>query len=66
MGFPLFPQDLEHLHIQKDTMSMPYVNTMEELEDSVENCTAFKDKVQSLIYANPIKFKKLVNGHQEH
>ena len=30
---------------------------------SMENCTAFKDKVQSLIYADPIKFKKLVNGH---
>ena len=33
---------------------------------SVKNCTAFKDKVQSLIYADPIKFKELVSGHQEH
>ena len=33
---------------------------------SVENCTTFKDKVQSLIYADPIKFKELVSGHQEH
>ena len=33
---------------------------------SVENCTAFKDKGQSLIYADPIKFRKLVSGHQEH
>ena len=33
---------------------------------SVENCKALKDKVQSLIYANPIKFKELVGGHQEH
>ena len=33
---------------------------------SVENCKAFKDKVQSLIYADPIKFRELVNGHQEH
>ena len=32
----------------------------------VENCTAFKDKVQSLIYADPIKFRELVSGHQEH
>ena len=27
---------------------------------SVENCTAFKDKVQSLIYADLIKFRELV------
>ena len=33
---------------------------------SVENCKALKDKVQSLIYADPIKLKKLVSGHQEH
>ena len=33
---------------------------------SVENCTTFKDKVQSLIYADPIKFRELVSGHQEH
>ena len=33
---------------------------------SMENCKALKDKVQSLIYANPIKFKEFVNGHQEH
>ena len=33
---------------------------------SVENCTTFKDKVQSLIYADPIKFKELVSGHQEY
>ena len=32
MGFLSFPQGLEDFHIQKDTMSMPYVNTMEELE----------------------------------
>ena len=30
---------------------------------SVENCTTFKDKVQSLIYADPIKFRELVSGH---
>ena len=30
---------------------------------SVENCTAFKDKVQSLIYADPIKFRELVSDH---
>ena len=35
-------------------------------EHSVENCTAFKDKVQSLIYADPIKFRELVSGYQEH
>ena len=29
-GFMLSPQSLEDLHIQEDTMSMPYVNTMEE------------------------------------
>ena len=33
---------------------------------SVENCTAFKDKVQLLINADPIKFGRLVNGHQKH
>ena len=33
---------------------------------SVENCTVFKDKVQSLIYADSIKFRELVSGHQEH
>ena len=33
---------------------------------SVENCTAFKDKAQSLIYADLIKFRELVSGHQEH
>ena len=30
---------------------------------SVENYTAFKDKVQSLIYIDPIKFRELVSGH---
>ena len=29
----------------------------------MENCTTFKDKVQSLIYVDPIKFKELVSGH---
>ena len=33
---------------------------------SVENCTAFKDKVQSLIYADLTKFRELVSGHQEY
>ena len=33
---------------------------------SVENCMAFKDKVQSLINADPTKFRGLVNGHQKH
>ena len=33
---------------------------------SVENCMAFKDKVQLLINADPIKFRELVNGHQKH
>ena len=33
---------------------------------SVENCMTFKDKVQSLIDADPTKFKELVNGHQKH
>ena len=33
---------------------------------SVENCMTFKDKVQSLINADPAKFKGLVNGHQKH
>ena len=32
----------------------------------VENCKAFKDKVQSLLYTDPIKFRKLISGHQEH
>ena len=32
---------------------------------SVENCTAFKDKVQSLINADPTKFRELINGHQK-
>ena len=31
-------------------------------EHFVENCTAFKDKVQSLIYADPIKFRELVRS----
>ena len=33
---------------------------------SMENCKALKDKVQSLIYTDPIKFRELVSGHQEH
>ena len=33
---------------------------------SVENCKALKDKVQSLLYADPIKFRKLISGRQEH
>ena len=33
---------------------------------SVENCTAFKDKVQSLINADLVKFRGLVNDHQKH
>ena len=32
MGFPSFSQGLEDLHIQKDTMLVLYVNTMEELD----------------------------------
>ena len=32
MGFSSFSQGLEDLHIQKDTMLMPYMNTMEEFE----------------------------------
>ena len=28
-------------------------------------CTTFKDKVQSRVDAEPIKFKELVNGHQK-
>ena len=30
---------------------------------SIENCTTFKDKVQSLIDADLTKFKELVSGH---
>ena len=33
---------------------------------SMENYMAFKNKVQSLIYADSIKFRELVSGHQEH
>ena len=33
---------------------------------SVRNCKALKDKVQSLIYTDPIKLRELVSGHQEH
>ena len=33
---------------------------------SMENCMAFKDKVQSLINADPAKFRRLVNGHQKY
>ena len=33
---------------------------------SMENYMTFKDKVQSLIYADPIKFRELVSGYQEH
>ena len=33
---------------------------------SMENCTAFKDKVQSLINVDPIKFRRLVNSHQKY
>ena len=33
---------------------------------SIENCMTFKDKVQSLINADPIKFRELVGGHQKH
>ena len=33
---------------------------------STKDCTTFKDKVQSLIDANPTKFRELVSGHQEH
>ena len=31
---------------------------------STENYMIFKDKVQALIDADPIKFKDMVNGHQ--
>ena len=33
---------------------------------STENCMTFKDKVQSLINADPVKFRRLVNSHQKH
>ena len=32
---------------------------------STENCTTFKDKVQSLIDANLTKFRELVSSHQK-
>ena len=32
---------------------------------STRNCTIFKDKAQSLIDADPTKFKELVDGHQK-
>ena len=32
---------------------------------STKDCTTFKDKVQSLINADPIKFRELVSGHSE-
>ena len=67
IGFLSFSQDQEEFHIRKDTILMPYVSTKGELEFHItENCTIFKDKVQSLIYANPIKFRELVSGHQKH
>ena len=33
---------------------------------SIEDYTIFKDKVQSLIDADPTKLRELVNGHQKH
>ena len=33
---------------------------------STEDCMTFQDKVQSLINADPTKFKELINGHQKH
>ena len=33
---------------------------------STENCMTFKNKVQSLIDADPTKLRELVNGHQKH
>ena len=33
---------------------------------STENCTTFKDKVQSLIDADPTKLREFVNGHQKY
>ena len=33
---------------------------------STEDCTTFKDKVQSLIDADSTKFRELVNSHQKH
>ena len=32
---------------------------------SIKNCTTFKDKIQSLIYVDPIKFRELVSDHQK-
>ena len=32
----------------------------------VENCKALKNKVQSLIYVDPIKFRELVSGYQKY
>ena len=66
MRFLSFSQDQEDLHVQKDTILMPDVSTTKELEDSTKDCTTFKDKVQSLINADPIIFRELVDGHQEH
>ena len=31
---------------------------------SMENCMAFKDRVQSLINSDPTKFREMVSGHQ--
>ena len=33
---------------------------------SVKNYMAFKDKIQSLINADPVKFEGIVNGYQKH
>ena len=67
MGFLPSLQGLGDLHIQKKydvTAKCEYHGGVG--GHSVENCTAFKDKVQLLINADPVKFERLVNGHQKY
>ena len=64
MEFSSFVQNLESLHIQKGTISMPDVNTIEELGGIPRRIARPSEIVQVLINADPAKLKEIVNGHQ--
>ena len=71
--FPLLVQNYKISTIHTKPRKPPYPkwydpNTKCDYHDgveghSIENCSAFKDKVQALIDADPVKFKELVCGY---
>ena len=69
--FPMLIQNYEISILPAKPRRLPYLRGYDAnarceyhggvIGHSIEDCMAFKDKVQALIDANPTKFKELVN-----